>query len=366
MRNARPPHEWIDNDGPQGKPASLAPAFGRHVAMAIAQALTLLVEVRYRPRAQLVKEPSHLHPSVGVWVRSTAWWDHDAACGRAAWRRLWIGLGRRAHNDVRFGRQRWPQPERARRVGVSRGRQFRRHGNPPGGHHRAHVQLPPVDPAVPARLGPGGLGSHRGLGPDALCPMVCVPHPAVGPQDRAVHGDRPARGGPRGAAGDQAAAHTADWRRPRVGSGGQAALPGAPCGQAAGCRQQRAQKAPLGCRLVEHAQPCLHPGPMPDQPDDQGLQKQAVRRPRWPALASRREGRGPRHTVHELDQGDQKRVSPYPSSYRRFRGSGSLLCYGGSRVRVKPERGLMIYDQASSRYATRTGMSSTRSRSEGS
>ena len=128
-----------------------------------------------------------------------------------------IGIGGIAQDEVSFGRQLWQQQERDLIVGVVSGRQFRRHGNPHGGHHRDQVQLPPVDPAVPARLGPVGLGINGGMGHDALFPMFFVPHAAVGPQDSAVNGDRPAICGPGVDAGDQTASQTADLRRQRVG-----------------------------------------------------------------------------------------------------------------------------------------------------
>jgi hypothetical protein len=39
MLKAIPPHALIDKVGPQGEPARMAQAFGRHVAMAIEKAL---------------------------------------------------------------------------------------------------------------------------------------------------------------------------------------------------------------------------------------------------------------------------------------------------------------------------------------
>ncbi len=68
MLKAIPQRELIDEDGPEGEPASIAQARGRHLAMTIEDALKLFVEVLDRQRAQLVKEAAHLHPVVGVGV----------------------------------------------------------------------------------------------------------------------------------------------------------------------------------------------------------------------------------------------------------------------------------------------------------
>jgi hypothetical protein len=54
------------------------------------------------------------------------------------------------------------------------------------------VQLPAVDPAVPDRLGPVGLGVDGGVGHDPALPIRLVPDPADRPQDGAGDRRRPA------------------------------------------------------------------------------------------------------------------------------------------------------------------------------
>ena len=48
------------------------------------------------------------------------------------------------------------------------------------------MQLPAIDPAVPAGLGPVGFGVNRGVGDLPLFPVLLVPDPAARPQHRAV------------------------------------------------------------------------------------------------------------------------------------------------------------------------------------
>jgi hypothetical protein len=47
------------------------------------------------------------------------------------------------------------------------------------------VQLPAVDPPVPAELGPGGLGVCGGVGQRFRLPILFVPHSAFGPKEGA-------------------------------------------------------------------------------------------------------------------------------------------------------------------------------------
>jgi hypothetical protein len=76
--------ELVDNDGPQGKPASVAQALGRHLAMGVKDAFERLVDVLAGQRAQLVKEAAHVDPVVRVRVAPPRGCDHGAFFCRTA------------------------------------------------------------------------------------------------------------------------------------------------------------------------------------------------------------------------------------------------------------------------------------------
>ena len=56
----------VENHGPQGKPARVDHALGRHWAMGVNNAFARLGDVRDGPRAPLVKAAAHFDPVVRV------------------------------------------------------------------------------------------------------------------------------------------------------------------------------------------------------------------------------------------------------------------------------------------------------------
>src|SRR5688500_6961458 len=88
------------------------------------------------------------------------------------------------------------------------------------------MQLPAMDPAMPARFGPVCLRVDRGVGDLARVPMLLVPDPAPGLQDRAVDRRRTPAIGPRLQTIYQIRPEARDPRRRRAGQGVQPALPG--------------------------------------------------------------------------------------------------------------------------------------------
>jgi hypothetical protein len=63
----------------------------------------------------------------------------------------------------------------------------RREGNPHTTHGDGQVQLPPINPPVPAALGPAGLGVYGSVGHHAGFLVLLVPHPTAGAKQGGVH-----------------------------------------------------------------------------------------------------------------------------------------------------------------------------------
>src|SRR5947209_108623 len=76
-------------------------------------------------------------------------------------------------------------------------RQYSCNGKPDGSDDGNHMQFPPIDPAMPTRFGPMGLGVNRGMGNFPLLAMFLMPHPTASSQDRAIDGHGSASTGPR-------------------------------------------------------------------------------------------------------------------------------------------------------------------------
>ena len=66
MLKAIQERQLIEQDGAQGKAASVAQALRRYLAMTIEDALELLVEILDGHRTQLMKHPPHFDPVAGV------------------------------------------------------------------------------------------------------------------------------------------------------------------------------------------------------------------------------------------------------------------------------------------------------------
>src|SRR3954451_20227830 len=79
--------QLVDEDGTEGEALGANEATRWHGAVDIEDAFELLVEVLDGERAQLVEDPAHLHPVIGVRIAATAG-RHQQPIGRGAllWR----------------------------------------------------------------------------------------------------------------------------------------------------------------------------------------------------------------------------------------------------------------------------------------
>ena len=313
-----PQRELIDEHGAQGKAAGVDQPLGRYLTMHIEDSLELFIEIFNRVRAQRVQEATHLDPIIRMRIGTAARGDHCLACLRTDGIKSWVVVVLVTQDIAHLGRQLRQQCQRLHVIGHVRGGQVGCQRNPHACDGRHQVQLPPVDPPVPARLGPVRLRINRRVGNQASLAILLMPDPAAGAQERAVDGDRPPARRPRLDHGHQRSAQTPNLRRQARRDGVQASLPGTACGKAAVDRQQRAQGLHLWGGLSQHTQQGMHGVQMPHNHDDQGLQKQPVRIPRRAATAAPcRRGRAG-HPAGQFHQGDKQRVVFYHGGYLRI------------------------------------------------
>src|SRR5215216_5572448 len=129
-----------------------------------------------------------------------------------------------------------------------------REWNPHPGHGDGQVQLPPIDPPVPATLGPscfcvyGSVRDHSGF------LVLLVPHPAFGSKRCAVQGDRSSCPLPWSKQPHQMTSQAADLLGKRSGQGFEPPLEGAPCGKASLLTEEFAHHPHLWCGFVEDCQ----------------------------------------------------------------------------------------------------------------
>jgi hypothetical protein len=194
-------------------------------------------------------------------------------------------------------------------IGCRGGGEFSRYGKPHRGYRRDQVQRPPVDPTMPAGLGPMCCGIEGRMRDKAWLPIRLVPHPTVGPQRGTIDGRSPTTCRPGLKEGNQVTSHPTNLGWQGAGAGRHAPRPRPPRGRAAMLQQQGASGGHLRGGLVPHGQPRMHARHMSANHADQRFQKHAVRIELRPAPALLRWWRGHGNTGNQLAQGDKERVS---------------------------------------------------------
>ena len=219
-------------------------------------------------------------------------------------------------------------------------RQFRSERDPDRADDCGQMQLPAIDPAVPARLGPTGLGIDRAMRHHPRLAVLLVPDAPAGAQHGTVDRGGPRGGQPRLQLGHQIAPQAADLRRQRRREGGEAALKRAPTGQAVLLQQQDAQRLHLRRRLGQHAEQFIGRGQVTHNHDDQGLEKEAVRVDARSAPQAREGRRGQRETIHQADQHDKHTLLQYHESTSVLARPINTLYGTEVAARGYPSRGL--------------------------
>jgi hypothetical protein len=208
------------------------------------------------------------------------------------------------------------------------------------------VERPAVDPAVPARLGPAGLGVDRGVRDDPGVAGLLVPDPATRAQQGAV--DRVPAGRPRVEQPGQGPPQAPDpgWqgarqRRPPT-------LPGAPTREATALREAGPERLHLPGRLLQDRQQPADRRDVADQHDHQRLQEQPLRVDRR-APKSRRLGRGGDH-IDQVNEREQHRSVRYHEQACLVWSDSPMVGSPGPPVFCPV--GPATYDRASVSYGT--------------
>ena len=311
MRVPVPPRELINTPCPKREPTSVHQALRRHLAVGIAEACDLLLELLDGPRAPLVPHAAHAHARVGVRLRPPL--GGAPYPSRLGTRRV----------ESRVVVRLVPQ-DVARRVGPCRQsgqclpvignsgrRQIGRQREPNGGDGGDQRPLPAVEPAMPARLGPVGCGIARRVRHEAGVAVLLVPDATTRPQDGTVEGRGTPAPGPRLEQGAQRPAEPPNLRREGGRDGLEASIPGAPGRKAPISGQQGAPGVHLRRRLREDASQGMDGVQMPDDHPHQRVQKQTIRGDQWATASRRCRRRWDRSPINHLDQRDKQRVVFY-------------------------------------------------------
>jgi hypothetical protein len=139
-------------------------------------------------RAQRVKHAAHLNTIVGVRIGAALGRDHDVAFLRTGGTPGGVVIVRVAQDVAHRGGQFGQKFEAVLISSRISGRQISRQGHPNSGDRGNQMQLPTIDPAVPARLGPVCFGINRRVWNDASRTILFVPDAAAGAQYGTVDG----------------------------------------------------------------------------------------------------------------------------------------------------------------------------------
>jgi hypothetical protein len=126
--------------------------------------------------------------------------------------------------------------------------------DPDAGNGADQVQLPAIDPSVPAAVGPVGLGVDAGVRHHALSAVLGMPDAAPHIQHSRVDGNGAAGTCPWLELVDQAVTQAAELGGQRLGQSTQAPLPGAAARPVAILAQQGADLQHLGGGLIQNCQ----------------------------------------------------------------------------------------------------------------
>jgi len=168
-------HHLIEAYSSQGQQLRPLQALDGHLHSPLQDVLEQAVEGFKGWRPQLMKDLAHFYPSIAMWMRPTAR-RHQFPAALLA---LVPPLGIIIVGVTQYGAYlpgQLVQPARGYLIVASiRDGHLGGQWEPHCADGHGAVQLPPIPPAVPARLAPACFGLNRRMGDDALLPMFFVP-----------------------------------------------------------------------------------------------------------------------------------------------------------------------------------------------
>jgi hypothetical protein len=304
--------QLINEHCAQHEPASCAQASCGYAAMSIEDTLELLVEVLDSQRTSLVQYPAHLDTGVSVRVGMsltiTGGHQHNPSLS-AQPVKVRVGIVDIAQQEAQCSRQ-FTDKSRGFLIvcGVSGSKNssqwypYRRCGG-------YQVQLPAVNPTVPAGLGPMSLSVNGCVGNLTTQAMLLVPYPTKGSEYRAVNGCRPSTVLPGRDKDYQITAQAGNLGGKSLGYCLKATLKGAPGRETSLLCEERTQLAHLVGGLFEDGEERMNSVEVPQYHYEQGFQEQGVRIDSGPATMFLENWHGDK--VDECYQDDKERTLVY-------------------------------------------------------
>src|SRR5215210_3131037 len=250
--------QLVDEHRPKSKARGVDPALCGNLLVYIEDALEVFVEVLVGQATQLVKNSPHLYSGIGVRVSATFGGDQKPLRLLADLAYvLGVVMGVSQH-EARLFRQRLDQRRGYLVVGGVGGGEPGRKRDPHRRDRYGQVQLPPIDPPVPAALGPTCLGVYGSVRYDAGFLVFLVPHSPAGAKRGGVKSHRSARSLPRLKKGKQVTSQAADLSWQPLGQSTQPALKGAPRRKAPSLTQKLAHLPDLLGRFLQHSEQFAH------------------------------------------------------------------------------------------------------------
>lgn len=170
----------VDENGAEGKTTRVDETLGRDPAVDVKDTFELLVKVFDGMGTELVKDSAHGCAWVAVRIGTFAGGNDGLVGGSTGNMQGRIVVVLVVQEITSFGGQFREQTQGMFIIGDIGGREVSRQRDPDGSYGGDQVQFPPVDPSVPARLGPVGFRVDGGVQHNAGFPGTCTEFDAVG------------------------------------------------------------------------------------------------------------------------------------------------------------------------------------------
>src|SRR5215217_937413 len=224
--------QLVDQHCSKSEAGGVNPALGGDLTVHIEDGLEMLVEVLVGQATQFVEDAPNLYSGISVRVGSSFGGDQKPLCPLAFVAYVLGVVMGISQNEACLLGQLLDQPRSHLVVRhISRGKP-RREWDPHPGYGDGQVQLPSINPPVPAGFGPASLGVYGAVGYYPGFLVFLMPYSAFGLQSGAVKSYRPTPTLPGLEHFHQVAPQAADLLGKSLGQSLKTPLEGAPCGEA--------------------------------------------------------------------------------------------------------------------------------------
>src|SRR5215208_90263 len=282
--------QLVDEHRPQSESCCVDESSGGNLSVHLENCLEVFVEVLVGQAAQLVEDTPDLDAIIGVRVSSPFGGDQEPLLLLGASEAGLPDVGgvvvNVSEHEAGFVRQLLDEVGSHQvvcRVGWGEsGRQW----DPNLTDGDGHVQLPAVNPSMPARLGPSRLGVYGAVGHLARFLVFVVPHSTFRLQSGGLESYCSSPTLPGLEHFHQVASQRADLLGQSLGHSLQASLEGAPRGEASLLTKRSAHRPHLGGGFFEDRQELSHLMQPPYDHDHQSLQEELLRVEDGPSTAA--------------------------------------------------------------------------------